>query len=173
MDPKLAVALEGLRDIHLPAPVSIWPLAPGWWALAAAILGLAAVIYLAIRVRRRRHWSLRALALRELAALETCVSVETERAALAIGLTTLLRRVALGSAAQAAAQDPPTAQDIASLHGERWIAFLTQGRSDAACSPRVARELVHSAYAGDRAAGAGDPREWVDFTRAWIREVAA
>ena len=163
MDPKVAAALEGLRDIHLPAPVSFWPPAPGWWALAAAILALAGAIYLAIRVRRQRQRSLCTLALRELTALETRAGVESERAALAIGLTTLLRRVALGS----------DARDIASLHGEHWIAFLTQGRSDAACSPRVARELVHSAYAGDHAAATGDPREWIDFTRAWIREVAA
>lgn len=32
-----------LRDIHLPKPISWWPLAPGWWILMAIILILLAV----------------------------------------------------------------------------------------------------------------------------------
>ncbi len=30
-----------LKDIHLPDPISWWPLAPGWWWLAGSLLGLA------------------------------------------------------------------------------------------------------------------------------------
>lgn len=29
-----------LRDIHLPEPISWWPLAPGWWVLVAVLLTL-------------------------------------------------------------------------------------------------------------------------------------
>ncbi|MEP6880575.1 MAG: DUF4381 domain-containing protein, partial [Dokdonella sp.] len=29
-----------LRDIHLPADPSWWPPAPGWWILAAILLGV-------------------------------------------------------------------------------------------------------------------------------------
>lgn len=36
--------LPELRDIHLPADVSVWPLAYGWWLLAAGIvLGVLSV----------------------------------------------------------------------------------------------------------------------------------
>ena len=45
--------LKDLRDIHLPDPVSIWPLAPGWWALMI----LVPVLYFLIRfiVRKVRE----------------------------------------------------------------------------------------------------------------------
>jgi hypothetical protein len=41
-----------LRDIHVPQ-VSWWPLAPGWWLLAALVL--VAIVLFAWRWRRRMH----------------------------------------------------------------------------------------------------------------------
>ena len=34
-----------LKDIHLPADVPWWPLAPGWWVLLAALLVLTLLIH--------------------------------------------------------------------------------------------------------------------------------
>ena len=158
MDPKLAAALEGLRDIHLPAPVSFWPLAPGWWALAALLLmGSVATV----TAWRRHRSSARRHALRELAALEARFAAEQQPVDLAVSLATLIRRVALRVSKQ---------NGVASLHGEPWVAFLTTGARDAR-APQIARDLLQTAYGGERAA-AGTPREWLAFTRSWIREVA-
>jgi galactokinase len=45
-----------LKDIHLPADPSIWPLAPGWWVL---IFILLIVVYFAFKklskIRNKRH----------------------------------------------------------------------------------------------------------------------
>lgn len=43
--------LDQLADIHLPAPVSWWPLAPGWWLLLTL---LAILIFLGYLLRRRQ-----------------------------------------------------------------------------------------------------------------------
>jgi hypothetical protein len=43
-----------LRDLHLPDPISNWPIAPGWWLLAAVVLMLLiATIYITLRYWRR------------------------------------------------------------------------------------------------------------------------
>ena len=42
-----------LRDIHLPIPVGIWPLAPAWWFLIATLFAVLAVILLQIQRYRR------------------------------------------------------------------------------------------------------------------------
>ena len=47
--------LQQLRDIHLPEPVSWWPPAPGWWILAALVVGLS--LLLLVQWRKRRHLS--------------------------------------------------------------------------------------------------------------------
>jgi hypothetical protein len=44
--------LDQLRDIHLPEPVSWWPMAPGWWSLIIA--GTVLLVWL-IRFFYRRH----------------------------------------------------------------------------------------------------------------------
>jgi len=166
MDPKLASALEGLRDIHLPPPVPFWPPAPGFWALAALVLlaGVATAVWL-----RRRRQSPRRAALGELEVLAGRFAGDADRAALAEALTTLLRRVALARRTSRAAEVVAAGDGAGVLHGEPWVAYLTEGRSE---DGPVARELIHHAYAGARAGEGGDPKSWLAFARAFIREVA-
>ena len=44
-----------LRDIHLPAPLGWWPLAPGWWIVGALVFALliAGLIWLWKRQNRQ------------------------------------------------------------------------------------------------------------------------
>ena len=42
-----------LRDVHVPAAPSMWPPAPGWWLVVAAVLAVIAVLWL-LRVRQQR-----------------------------------------------------------------------------------------------------------------------
>lgn len=100
-----------LRDIHLPH-VGGWPPAPGWWLLAALVLALLALGLWQLRCawrRRRRRAALHA----ELAALAAAHARGGDDAALARGLSALLRRAALRREPAAAA-----------LHGEAWLDFL-------------------------------------------------
>ena len=39
-----------LRDIHLPEPISWWPIAPGWWIIIASLFLFIVVIFIAKRI---------------------------------------------------------------------------------------------------------------------------
>jgi hypothetical protein len=66
MDEQLqAQLLAQMKDVHLPEPISWWPLAVGWWLVAALIIGsIAAIIY--VLWRRYRQNRYRKLAISEL-----------------------------------------------------------------------------------------------------------
>ncbi|MFT6261488.1 MAG: hypothetical protein ACJAYK_002636 [Crocinitomicaceae bacterium] len=63
--------LEQLKDIHLPDPVSWWPLAWPWWLLLTIIAG---IIIFTVLYRKKNAW--RSLAIEQLNALEDINPVE-------------------------------------------------------------------------------------------------
>ncbi len=106
--------LSQLRDIHLPAPVSWWPPAPGWWLLAALTLTALGMIYLIYRRRRRARW--RRAALAELGQLRGATGQQY------LGeVSVLLRRVAVTRFPR---------HDVAALTGDDWLAFLDRTLGD-------------------------------------------
>lgn len=144
--------LAQLAPPHAPPPPGWWPLAPGWWGMALLIvLTAAAVAYW----RSRPDVRLRRIALRELEKLEATASDDT---ALAHDLEHLLRRYAVARFGRDA---------VASLSGERWIAFvITQGGS--AWAGATGTELLRAAYGG--AADTHTHRkQWLSGARAFIK----
>lgn len=112
--------LSQLADIHLPAGVSLWPPAPGWWLLAMLLLGLLAQLARA----QFRNWQRRqrlAHALAELARAGDrwfrAAATQRNEAGLQLlqDINSLLKRVAL-------VHFP--ASDVASLSGQAWLHFL-------------------------------------------------
>lgn len=98
-----------LRDVHQPDAPSLWPLAPGWWMLIAALAIVALAVYLWQRRRQRRR--------REIArvfdqALEAATTPAQEVAA----MSELLRRAARRRDREADR-----------LQGEAWLEFLDRG----------------------------------------------
>ena len=54
---------QQLRDVHLPEPISWWPLAFGWWVLIVlAVLAIAGLVFLIIRNKRQNRYRKDALA---------------------------------------------------------------------------------------------------------------
>ncbi|KTC99835.1 DUF4381 domain-containing protein [Legionella erythra] len=108
--------LAQLRDIHLPAPVGWWPLAPGWYLLAAiALLGfllLTGVVYRYYTNGRAKRQALKLLAVYQQDYLR-----EGDSQAASAKVSELLRRVALVYFPR---------EKVASLQGEEWLAFLNQ-----------------------------------------------
>ena len=84
-----------LRDIHLPDPVSWWPLAPGWWALL--LLLVIFVLSTTYFIRRYRNHKISALYLakQELARIETDFNINQDKSNLIKELSELIRRLSI------------------------------------------------------------------------------
>ena len=159
MDPQ-AQLLGGLRDIHLPEAISLWPLAPGWWVLAATLF---AAVAFAFFERRRRRGSVRRAALDELEALAAEARGGLATSDLAGRLQTLLRRVALVRKGRA---------EVAGLHGPPWYTLLAGpgGRRGPIFPVEMACRLEEAVYAGPSADPEASEREaWIAAARRFIR----
>ena len=152
-------ALEGLRDIHLPDPISIWPLAAGWWLTLLIIVLAALSLHFVMRARRL---SPRRAALGELEQLEENYSSTGDTFALASGLSALLRRVTLlrGDRTQ-----------VASVHGDERALIL--GAQKSGFSPALVSGIENVMYQN---ATIHVPREdalaWLDAARGFIRRAS-
>jgi hypothetical protein len=161
--------LAELRGIHLPQPVGLWPLAPGWWAVAALLL--ASVCTTTLLVHRRRRSVVRH-ALRELDGLVR--TQETDLQTLATTLSALIRRVALLRFGR---------KRVAALHGRDWQVFLAETapkrrrrRARFVEDARLVLSLAPYAPAGatclTRDGRTIDRGALIGATRAWIEENA-
>lgn len=142
--------LAQLAPPHAPPPPGWWPPGPGWWALAILLLVVAAALlywYRSPAVRLRR------IALRELKLLEAAGIEDGE---LARRLEHLLRRFAVARFGHDA---------VASLSGERWIAFvIAHGARD--WDGGSGAGLLRAAYGGNAEA---DRARWLGGARAFLK----
>ena len=147
-----------LRDIHLPASVSWWPLAPGWWALLLVALATAFAVYRYIRYRRRRVVVTPAckMARRELAAINAIIRTDKQQAA--GQLSALLRRLAISLFEQ---------ERVAGLTGDAWWRWLDDRAGQNLFGKGLGKRLEQAAY-GDRA---DDVDAMNAAVRAWIDAV--
>ena len=154
-----ANALEGLRDIHLPDPISVWPLAPGWWLTLLIIVLAALAVHFVMRARRL---SPRRAALGELEKLEENYSSTGDVSALASGLSALLRRVSLLRGDRTR---------VASVHGDERALIL--GAEKGGFSPALVTGIENVMYQN---ATNHVPREdalaWLDAARGFIRRAS-
>lgn len=157
MNPASAAgALSELRDIHLPDPVSFWPLAPGWWGL---FLGIFFAFTLVAWTWHQRRLSARRAALVEVERLEVEYAESHDTGALASGLSALLRRLALLAGERVR---------VASLHGVARADALDE--SAAKISPRLLEGIEAAVYRGSAHVVAGeDIHAWFDAVRGFIR----
>jgi len=134
--------LSQLRDIHLPAPIDSFQLAPGWWLLIAVIILLGTLLVRQwLKRRKARIWLKPAK--RELALLAS-KPANTRSVA---ELSEFLKRFCL--------LHFPKSQ-VASLSGKEWINFLnsqsSHSRADEPCfEPQLQRLLCQSIYQPEQA----------------------
>lgn len=128
--------LAQLHDIQMPAPIGWWPLAPGWYLLAALmVILILGLYYLLHRVyangRAKRE------ALRELALYQQEYQQHANSQLISANISALLKRVAL-------VYYYPRTQ-VAGLHGDAWISFLNNKVKHVNFNP-VRTELLELPY---------------------------
>ncbi len=150
----LPTLIGRMADIAVPEPVSYAPQTAAWWVVASVlVMAVGVTIYVAFR--RRKANAYRRQAIFELDALEKRVTAEAAYGDLA----SLVRRTALAAFPR---------QQVASLHGDDWLAFLDRtGPGGFRDGP--GRSLATAPYDGGRALSANDRAMLVRTVRNWIR----
>ena len=105
-----------IRDLHLPAVIGWWPLAPGWWVVIA-VLGVGFVFLMRTWLRTYSRGAARRHALRQLDLYSRDYMSHLNGVLIGTQLSELLRRTMLAYAPRA---------DVAGLTGEAWLKWLDQ-----------------------------------------------
>ena len=137
--------LTNLRDLALPPEVAMWPPAPGWWILAAAVLATAAILAVAAVTYHRRN----AYRREALGALD---SVDPG------AISSVLKRTALAAWPR---------EQVAALSGTAWLAFLDRTGRTTAFSAGAGRHIETLAFGGVVDDGIADAARAA--ARNWVR----
>jgi hypothetical protein len=152
MDP-----LAELRNIHLPDPVSSYPTAPGWWLLATLIL---VCTYLLIRwlIRYWRSNRYRRVGISQLNEIFKQFEANEDAKQYLASFSELLKRLALTIYPR---------EQVASLTGEEWVAFLDRSAKSKAFSMGAGQVLMYSTYERE---ASFDVQELHQLGLNWIRK---
>jgi hypothetical protein len=145
-------SLSNIRDIVEPAALSAWPQATTARLLAGLLVvwAIAGVVVLLMRRRRNEY---RRAGLRELPEIAKRLSGSDTRVVALRELAVLLKRVALAAWPR---------EQVASLSGERWLAFLDSTCRGTDFTSGAGRLLESSSGASDAEV---DPVAWADIDR--------
>lgn len=145
--------LSQLRDIHYPPPISIWPLAIGWYVVFALLVLLFLLAgYLWYRYIKRHR--LKKIVLMRLEKLQTM----QQNADIAEELSMLLKRAALAIYPR---------RDVAGLFGEPWLQFLDKTAMTTEFSNGFGRLLIVSPYQRKKQQL---PDQLFDLIRNWVKK---
>lgn len=154
-------SLDRLHDVIEPAPAPWWPPAPGWyWVLGAvAVLAVVASIRGLLSWQRNRY---RRDALRELQAAEADLASGDRRTEAVVAMAVVLKRTALSVWPR---------EDVASLTGDRWLAFLEDVAPGTGFNAADGAVLERVAYAeiGEGTITKEQARVLMRMTRRWVR----
>ncbi|MFT5210581.1 MAG: hypothetical protein ACI9CE_002307 [Flavobacterium sp.] len=135
-DPAQTDPLAQLRDLHLPGAIENWPPAPGWWILA--LLCFALISYLFVLLYR--FWKKNQYRREGLRALEK-LKVDYEQAPDSIDYleqySQLLKRICFSCFSR---------NEVASLTGESWVAFLDHSGNTKEFSMGCGQVLIEGNY---------------------------
>ncbi|NCF62467.1 MAG: DUF4381 family protein [Gammaproteobacteria bacterium] len=146
-----AGSLQNLNDIVVPGPVSWWPLATGWYVLAALLI----VILLILAIRQWRQWRRNRYRRQALAQLSSIRKGETGLQQLPF----LLKRAAISAWPR---------EQVASLSGPPWHRFLDEtGGAERFCDG--AGEILDRLSYAEAGQGGTDRGIVLDAAEYWLK----
>lgn len=150
-----------LRDIHLPAAVSAWPPAIGWWILAALMIAIliAAVLFYKHHKNKTPKPAYKKIALKELFALQKQYQGQPNSIELLRSISALLRRIALSYLPR---------ETVAGLTGEEWIKQLN-ALSNSTFNKELGQLLANAPY---RAEAIYDDAALLQQCEQWIKNLS-
>ena len=153
--PPVDPATLPLRDIHLPAAVSWWPPALGWWLLVG--LGVAALLVATwwLRRYRARRANRAALALLETAATQAA----TQPLAAVQTVSVALRRFVMTTEQEGAA----------AITDEAWLALLDSRWNRQGFSTQAGRLLAQAPYMPAERVATDAAVQLIEMARDWLR----
>lgn len=152
--------LEQLHDIEGLDPISLWPLAVGWWVLIAVGICIVSAIgyYTASIIAFKRSWKNDTF--QKLAYLEDDLSEGSTREA-AIALSEYLRRIALKRFSR---------KECAGLTGAAWLKWLAKHDPKQFDWERKGALLIDVPYAPhDISLSVNQVKEIIQAVRNWVR----
>lgn len=160
-----------LRDIHLPEPVSWWPIAPGWWLLAAALLLIFVLAFIARKIYRSKQLKRDINA--ELETIKQQFQQTKNKSQLAKALSVLLRRANITYYSHSHFNG----ESIPGLTGENWLAWLdkTHTRPDRTLTEKnikfqsdIGHVLISAPYMADDAELDFDAHTLIQLCESWL-----
>jgi len=148
-----------LRDIHLPDPVSWWPLAPGWWALMMLLVIVVLLTTYFIRRYRNHKISALYLAKQELERIKTEFILNQDKSNLVKELSELIRRLSISIFPR---------EQSAGLTGEEWLKFLDKYSHKNEFDNGIGRVLIEAPYQADPEF---NTNELIDLISIWIESI--
>jgi len=165
LDPQvLDPGTLNLRDIHLPEPISWWPIAPGWWIVTAGILLLLVLIFITRKIYLS-HQLKRDIS-SEIDIIKQQFQQTQNRSELARSLSILLRRASITYY---------PAENIAGLTGEDWLSLLDtswsekdHNKSSIKFHSDVGKILITAPYQAEDSLADFDAQALIQLCESWL-----
>lgn len=151
--------LQQLKDIHLPPPIHMWPIAPGWiivYLLVLFVVGYSVYAW----YRRRNDQRTINYALRQLDQLQTLITHNPHHINIAAEVSILIRRTALHYFKR---------DSIAGLAGKEWLTFLNESGCTTQFTSTTGQFLIDAPY---RKNNKTDIEPLFALTKNWLMIIA-
>ena len=160
-NPALTDQTLELRDIHLPEPISWWPIAPGWWMIVASAILVFIVFFISRKIYLSRRLKREISA--ELETIKQQFQATQDKSQLAKSLSVLLRRACITYY---------PSRHIAGLTGRDWLSYLDSTMANSAAAKKfhsdIGQTLLDAPYLPEGTELDYDAQALIQLCQSWL-----